>query len=471
MSPTRHAPRGRFPLRARPALTVGVTSAACCLLVSAPAAHAANPCAAAQQLARAGLTSDAKTEYTKLLKSKRVPRCARIGVHKLAKREFETAGALLHAGYRAEAFKKIQDGLQLSATSSANVPLELRRFLIARRTFARARALDKDGFHEAAKGVLGDFVDRRPRIAGGLPADLRPLVEPHSRGLLHRVATWLEDETDNGKALLRILKIFALIFVIALGAYLILHELIRRLRRYKKHRVTISPFSGDGDTDDDLAKGFALELQAKVDTIGVEMGGKRPDLALPTPPTTTLPASVTTAFPQLKYVDAVNELIDRLIPSKDRSLTGHLHSSTAHGVGASLVLARADNGRIMSQVMLRQGDYGPGSANGSDDAAAYEDLIPPAVYWFREVSSKPDLDDDAPWQAHALFAAGARLHEAGNLASARRLYTESLKYSPPIPEVLINLGGIEIREGSGDPLDLYEIERGVAHITQGIDLQ
>src|SRR2546423_582633 len=83
--------------------------------------------AGAQELARAGLTSEAKAEYIKLLKSTPQPRCARIGARKLAKREFETAGALLHAGYRAEAFKKVQDGLQLSATRSPDVPAELRR--------------------------------------------------------------------------------------------------------------------------------------------------------------------------------------------------------------------------------------------------------------------------------------------------------------------------------------------------------
>jgi tetratricopeptide (TPR) repeat protein len=434
------------------------------LLFPAPDAHAAIPCAAAQELARAGLTSEAKTEYIKLLKAKPIPKCARIGPHKLAKREFETAGALLHAGYRAEAFKRIQDGLQLSATQSADVPPELRRFLIARRTFANVRALDKDGFHEAAKDLLRDFVKTHPAIAGGLPADLRPLEQHHDRSFLHRVATWSEEETANGKTLLWIL-------VIVVGGYLILHELARRVIRFTKHRVTIAPFSGDGDTDDDLAKGFALELQAKVDTIGVEMGGTRPDLSLPTTPTTALPASVTTAFPQLKFVDGLIELINRMIPSRDRSLTGHLHASTPQGVGASLVLTRADNGRIMKQVMLRHGDYGPVPPNGSDSAAAYEELIPPAVYWFRDVTGGSGVDDDTPWQAHALFAAGARLHEAGDLASARRLYAEALDYSPPMPDVLINLGSIEIREGSADPLDLYEIERGVAHINQGIQLQ
>jgi tetratricopeptide (TPR) repeat protein len=464
MIPARRIPRGESTTCTRQVLTAGLTSATFLLLLLAPVAHAANPCATAQELARAGLTSDAKTEYIKLLKAKPAPKCARVGAHKLAKGEFETAGALLHAGYRAEAFKRIQDGLQLSATPSAGVPPELRRFLMARRTFASVRALDNHGFHEAAKDLLRHFIDAHPTIAGGLPADFRPLVQHHDQPFLHRVATWTEEETDNGKTLLWIL-------VIVVGGYLILHELIRRVIRFAKHRVTISPFSGDGDADDDLAKGFALELQAEVDTIGVETGGTRPDLSLPTTPTTALPASVTTAFPQLKFVDAVVELINRMIPSRDRSLTGHLHSPTAQGVGASLVLARADNGRIMSQVMLRQGDYGPVPPTNSDGTPTYQDLIPPAVYWFRDVTGGSGLDNSAPWQANALFAAGARLHEAGDIASARRLYAEALEYSPPIPDVLINLGSIEIREGSADPLDLYEIERGVAHVNQGIQLQ
>jgi hypothetical protein len=462
----RHVARGRFATYARHALAAGVTSAACGLLFPTTDALAASPCAGAQELARAGLTSEAKAEYIKLLKSTPQPRCARIGARKLAKREFETAGALLHAGYRAEAFKKVQDGLQLSATRSPDVPAELRRFLLARRTFARVRALDKSGFHEAAKDELRDFLAQHPRIAGGLPEDLRPLVQPRDDRLLDRFATWTEDETDNGKALLSILKILGLILLIVVGAVLI----GRRVARTMKRRVRISSFSGDGDTNDDLAKGFALEFQAKVATIGVEMGGTRPDLALPTPPTTTLPPSVTTAFPPLKFVDAVADLIDRLLPSRDRSLSGHLHSPTGQGVGASLVFASADDGGIMRQIMLRQGEYGPVSANGSDDAAAYGELIPPAIYWFRDVTGGSGVDD-APWEAHALFAAGARLHEAGDQSSARRLYNECLKYSPPLPEALLNLGGIEVREGSGDPPDLYEIERGVAHITQAIQLQ
>src|SRR5439155_5341163 len=127
-NPARHVPRDTVARHARHALTAGVTSSTLMLLLGVSAAHAASPCAAAQELARAGLMSEAKTEYIKLFKSKPAPKCARSGARKLAKREYETAGALLHAGYRAEAFKRIQEGLQLSGTRSANVPPEVRRF-------------------------------------------------------------------------------------------------------------------------------------------------------------------------------------------------------------------------------------------------------------------------------------------------------------------------------------------------------
>jgi hypothetical protein len=261
--------------------------------------------------------------------------------------------------------------------------------------------------------------------------------------------------------------------------------------RFVRPRLAISPFSGAAKSgDDELGKGFAVELQTTIEKSGDETGGTRPDLTLPTSPAGSLPASVTAAFPQLNFFAGLVDLVNSVIPSRDKTLTGHLHSATAEGVGASLVFAREGNGRIIKQVMLRQGTYGPvppPSANGKVSARDYAVLLSPASYWLREVVRRSRLREvvrrsrlrkavvgtfserEPPWQAQALFAAGARLQEAGDSDSARRLYTESLGYAPPISDVLINLGGIEMKKGSANS-DFYELERGIAHLNEGLDL-
>jgi tetratricopeptide (TPR) repeat protein len=437
---------------------------------------ASNPCAAAQELAKAGRKADALAAYLQLLKSKPVPACARAGVNKRVRSKFNAAGALLHAGFRAEALKEIEAALQLAATPSTAIPPELRRYLIAERTFDRVRGLDKAGFHEAAADALSVYLSRARTPAGGIPSppaggipsDLRPLLQGHNRPPLYRLRTWIERETGNGKTLLWV-------FLVLVGSYLVLRELLRRVLR---PRVAISPFSGaEKSGDDELGTGFAVELQSTIENSGDETGGTRPDLTLPGSPAGSLPASVTAAFPPLNFFGGLVDLVNSLIPSRDKALTGHLHPVTAEGVGASLVFAREGNGRIIEQVMLRQRTYGPVPPNGNGKVSArdYAVLHSPASYWLREVVPRSwrrrvvgaFSEPEPPWQAKALFAAGARLQEAGNADHARRLYTESLGYAPPIPDVLINLGGIEMKKGSAD-LDLYEVARGIAHLEQGV---
>jgi hypothetical protein len=359
--------------------------------------------------------------------------------------------------------------LARTATPGRRLPPELRRFVVAQRTFNRVRALEKAGMHETAKDVLDKYLDAQQRAApqhlppGGVPADLKPLQE-QKQSWLHHWRVWIERETDTWKTLLLVLWIV----VALIGAAFLLRELWRRGRRWIRPRLSITPFSGPGkDDDSSMARGFALELQEKLQNIGVELGGKRPDLTFPPKPGETLPASAVAAFPQLKYVDALIALIDRMIPSRDRSVTGYLQPATAAGVGASLAVAGSDE-QITSQVTLREVIYS--ELDGNDDAARYAVLLTPAAYWLWAVTAKTTPERRRSWNAHALFAAGVRLEEAGDLVTARRLYTDALGYDPPLPGVLLNLAVIEIREGAGaDPVDVNEVMHGISHLQQAID--
>jgi tetratricopeptide (TPR) repeat protein len=445
-----------------------------------PRGKAASPCAAARALARNGRAKDAQAAYLALFKSKHVPACARAGLARLAQREISRAGALIHAGYRREAMKEIE--LARTATPGRRLPRELRRFVVAQRTFNRVRALDNAGMHETAKDVLDKYLDglKHPRrraaprhlpqrVAprhlppGGIPADLEPLVK-RKPSALHRTRVFVERETDTWKTLL----VFAWILLALLVVVVLGRELRRRWRRWRRPRLSIVPFSGPGkDDDSSMARGFALELQEKLQNIGVELGGKRPDLTFPPKPGETLPASAVAAFPQLKYVDALIALIDRMIPSRDRSVTGFLQPATAAGVGASLAVARSDE-QITSQVTLREVTYS--ELDGNDVAARYAVLLTPAAYWLWAVTAKTTPERRRTWKAHALFAAGVRLEEAGDLVTARRLYTDALGYDPPLPGVLLNLAVIEIREGAGaDPVDVNEVMHGISHLLQALD--
>lgn len=419
-----------------------------------PAAGATgDPCAAAAALVKVGRTEDAQTAYLALFKAKPVPACAPAGLRRLGRREFSTAGALIHGGYRNEAIERIAAGKAASPT--APVPVELRRFVVARHTFERVRELQSEGLDAVAEDTLRDYLKGRPTPAGGMPADMTALLQEPDRPRLRRAQVWIERQTDSGKALLWLLAI-------VVGTYLIVREIYRR--RLRRPRLSIAPFAAGSD-EKDIATGFGQELQEAIANVGVLMGGRRPDLTLPPKPAEPLPAAVTAALPQLKFVEAVIAFLPTLIPSRDHLLSGYLQPKTATGVGASMALV-AEGGKVGRQITIRQGDYGPVPSTAESGASDYAVLLPPATYWARAaISGASD-----PWRPRALFDAGARLQQAGDVAFARRLYFQSLSYAPPIPGVLVNLAAIEIKEGA-DPLhfDIRAIERGVARLEQALE--
>jgi hypothetical protein len=201
--------------------------------------------------------------------------------------------------------------------------------------------------------------------------------------------------------------------------------------------------------------------------VGVAHGGVRPDLVLPDEPSVKA-GDLTTAFPQLRFVDALLTLFDRVVPSRGQKVIGHLQPATAEGVGASILFASA-GGNIQSQVTLREADYGPSpKGSGPPQPDDYAVLLPPATYWLlNEIGGPEALSPN--WRAHALFASGARLQEANDMTRARQLYEEALQYSPPLSDVLINLGGIEIKAGaSASPPDLDQISRGIHRLLQAL---
>src|SRR3954451_22952520 len=90
--------RTRFPEVRRNAATALVVAAL--VAVAAGPAPAATPkaCRAAVALARLGHSEDARAAYLEVLKTNRASPCAQNGLLRLARMEFWTAGALLHAG-------------------------------------------------------------------------------------------------------------------------------------------------------------------------------------------------------------------------------------------------------------------------------------------------------------------------------------------------------------------------------------
>jgi tetratricopeptide (TPR) repeat protein len=429
----------------------------CLLVAGVPTAAGASrgPCAAAAALAKIGRTDDAQAAYLALLKTKPVASCAPAGLRRLARREFSAAGALIHAGYRDEAMKRIESAR--AASPAAPVPVELRRFVVARRTFDKVRALEGAGLDAVAEDMLRDYLKRRPTPAGGVPADMIALLQEPDRPWLRRAQVWVERQTDSGKALLWLLAI-------VLGGLLLGRELLLRLWRIRHPRLSITPFLAGSD-EKDIATGFGQELQEAVANVGAFMGGRRPDLTLPPKPAASSLPSVTAALPQLKFVEALIALLPTLIPSRDQSLSGFLQPKTNTGVGASIALIR-DGGKVIRQVTIRQGDFGPVPSTAESGASDYGVLLPPATYWFRAATSK----SGAPWRPHALFDAGVRLQQAGDVAFARRLYSQALSYAPPIPGVLLNLAAIEIKEAA-DPeqFDIRALERGVARLEQALE--
>jgi hypothetical protein len=438
-------------------------------LWSVPTA-AASPCSKAFALSREGRVAAAEAAFRVLFGRKKVPPCARHGLRTWL-RETSRAGALIHAGFRKEAMKEIK--LAQMARPGAPLPKELRHFVRAQRKFDTAHALEKTGFRSAAEDTLNSLVKNKHDPAGGVPADLEHLRASKEHPFLHRLRTWFERETDDGKTLLWML-------LVGFVGYFVARELVRRLWRLQRPRLSISAFAGAGAEDvSEVSKGFALELQEAIQNLGALLGGTRPDITLPPKPF-ELPTSVTTVFPQFGYATALIAVVNRLIPSIDRELTGYLQPATTRGAGATLVLAR-ESGGIRHQVTLRQADYGkvvPGAAAGAADFAV---LLRPATYWVRVATTRRRWGDVlrrrprqpfSRWQAYALLDAGVRAEEDGEPPTvAKRFYEDALKQEPPLPEVLLNLGGLEIREGaSSEPPDSDEILRGINHIAEAMEV-
>jgi hypothetical protein len=437
----------------------------------------ASPCSKAFALAREGHVAAAQSAFVALFGRKNVPACARHGLRKWL-RHTSRAGALIHAGFRKEAMTEIK--LARMARPGAPMPKELRRFVGAQRRFDRVRALKKAGFRSAAEDTLRHFLKKRPHPAGGIPSDMRSILEPKEHPILHGLRNWFERTSDDRKTLLwigkRLLWILGVALIVGLVGYFVLREVLRRLWRLRRPRLSISPFAGAGAKDEsEISRGFALELQAAIQNLGEPLGGTRPDITLPQKPF-ELSASVT-ALPQLGYVQALIEIVDRLLPSNDRELTGYLQPATARGAGATLVLAK-ESGEVRHQVTLRQADYDAVEREATAGPADFALLIRPATYWVRVAIARRRLRDVlmrrrrqpfSRWQAYALFDAGARAEENGEDEAAMRFYVDALKHEPPLPEALLNLGNLEIRHGASVPA-LDEIQRGIDHIDDAMKL-
>ena len=411
-----------------------------------------HPCAPAKALTSVGRYEDARKAYLKLYGSSPVPSCAIKGLRDLSKREYAGASALISSGLRAQALKQIQSAR--SAAPTVAPPSDVVSFLIAEREFDRVRALDKSGFRRTAREQLSQYLATTPDPAGGIPPDLRALMnEDQLPQRAQRFSAWVERNTDDGKTLLWGL-------LVAIGLLIVTTELVRRFTK----KVSFGQFTGPAKDDDPaLSRSFSLELREAVANIGVAHGGVRPDLVLPDEPQNAL-ADLSTAFPQLRFVGGVVALLDRLVPSRGRRVTGHLQPATALGVGASLSLAQT-TGAILGQVTLRQGEFGPVNTTAQTaDADDYASLLAPATYWLlHEISDDEVLVPH--WRAHALFASGARLQEAGDLRHARQLYEQALEYVPPLREVQINLAILDIKDGAGaSPMDVLQIVRGIQRL-------
>jgi tetratricopeptide (TPR) repeat protein len=404
-------------------------------------------------LTTVGRYAEAQAAYLKLYKSKPVPRCAIKGLRDLAAaHEFSSASALIESGLRDEALKKIQSAR--AAAPSAEPPTDVVSFLIAKQIFDEVEALDKAGFHRTARERLRDYLEGTPKPAGGIPPESAILRQDQLPNRAQRLSAWAERNTDEGKNLLWAL-------LVATGVVVVVLELARRLRRL----VSFATFTGPAKDDDPtLSRSFSSELREAVANIGVAHGGVRPDLVLPEERKDAT-ADLSTAFPQLRFLGGIVALLDRIVPSRGRQVTGHLQPATDAGVGTSIALSRA-GGKILGQVTLRQGEYAPLPATGraAGDASDYASLIAPATYWLlNELSAEEKLPPD--WRAHALFASGARLQEAGDMRHARQLYEEALEYTPPLRDAQLNLAGIEIKEGaSAEPPDVAQIARGIQRL-------
>jgi tetratricopeptide (TPR) repeat protein len=437
----------------------------CALILTGitPASIRANSeCKAADELLDSAppKLAQADAAYQAILKTSPSSTCATAG-HTAAK-NLLAAEQLDRNGLAADVSSLITDAIK--ARPGTPIPDSLLPPARAARAYKTAIALNRAGYHEVAVTTVQDALKAYPDY----PPDR--VVDPKEAKLLNDIRPshrpfWQAEIWQNLQDVLTVILILAV--AIPLAALLIWRSIQWLLRLIRHRRLLILPFdtagpstAGSGaDAPASLGgKGFAAVVGDYIHRLGSMEGVEGPDRVSKWGDPFTFPTDLSAAVSQINLVNALLTILRRLMPSRDRSLGGLLHSDQTGTVGVSVTLENR-SGHIIDDHPIWSGDFGLSRSTALASAAPARGRTPPsdrpellyplaypvAVWAFWKLVKHPDRLGTKDWQSYALFGIGEEFDSLGQSDEAERSYLEALALDPDNVPAQINLANLLLK--------------------------
>ncbi len=311
-------------------------------------------CDSAAALRAAGLLDEAVKAYATLLAAPTTRACARNGLHAVAAAYMVQADDALRAGRGGTAQGYLDRALQLDPTLK-------------------------------------------------VPDDLRDLGDPQTPG-------WWAQVRWRARPVVSIVGDLLKALVVALVLLLVWRTVASRLTR----RVRVAEFTGTGGSATSALVAVALRRVAARPAPGSSARRESITWVSAFNESVGLPTQVTEAVPGAGLVDALLSVVDRLLPSRSRSITGALLPGAADGsvLGVAVGVERP-NGQVLAQDALVTGQsYVVPPSPGQPP---YTCLVLPAAYWalWQVDSRSAELLGSRSWESYTLFAVAAELELTG----------------------------------------------------------
>lgn len=390
--------------------------------------------------------AEADAAYQAILETTPNSLCAIAG-HR-ASSDLLAAEQLDTTGLGSDASSLITDAIKVRPRTP--IPTFLLRGARAARAYTTALALQRGGYHDAAVSILQQALAAYPnyppsKVMTAQDAAALKDVRPGHRAVWQS-ETWLSVQDV-------VIGLFGL-FVLALLLGGLLRWLVRQIQG---GRFMIRAFETTSGSSSD-GKGFAAVVGDYVHRLGSIGGAEGPDRVSKWGDPMTFPTDLTAAVPQIGLINALLSLMNRFIPSRDRTLVGLLHSDQSGTVGVSLTLENRDN-YVLGDRPIWSGDFGLTRATAVAPAPPAVGRVPPsdrpellyplaypvAVWAFWKLVHQPEQLGTRDWQSYALFGIGEEFDSLGQFEDAKRSYLEALSLDPQNKPALINLANLLLK--------------------------
>ncbi len=432
---------------------VGAGTISAIIFASGAGAGAATGCEEADRLLDKRLVEDARVAYVELIERTPPPECALQGIRDIAQQRDTNPNLELGSAYEAAGKYDEARALYVELLREDPTWTEARDALTRAQQrlspegdpFAAVRSLAAADDDAAAAEALREAVNETGKA---VPGDLKYLLGGQPG--FWRVAKAF---------VLRWWEFAAFVLAIALGVVYLL------LRRFGGTYLEIQDFD-KGTTGHDIGKGLGARVKEELKKLNDQGRHQQVNMVGGPLQKDTFLAELTPLAPQ---VAVFWQVIDRLLPRRVATVTGHLHESGGRG-GLTLTLTKGQQGQLLFSKTIWEDEFLPSGSFATKDQEPYRDLLEPAAIWIlyhlHRWSERPKLRKDesrnkdtgeggsernkkdkrydrlgaTDWFGYALFRAGVRQAKAGEVDGAREMYKKALDLDAHNRGALFNLG-------------------------------